>query len=311
MSRIFRILMLSSLISTVMAQQSPPASSTDGPPNPAQPKGLATRPAEAPEDRDTSGKKLQKITLDVVVTDAAGNPVQGLMKSDFTILENDQPKPVLSFAAIDGQARPDTLVQAILLIDTVSNSFESIAQERRGIEMFLERNGGHLPFPVSIVLFSDSGAKVDQPSTDGNLLIAELRKTFTAVPTLNSAMGGEGSIERFQRSLKVLTQLTTYLGAQPGRKLLLWIGPGWPMLAGSHFGSSEKDKHADWSGIVSFSTYLRQSRTTLYSVDTLSSGASVAHGVYYRTFSSRSCGLNRRSRQTWPFRCLRSKAADV
>jgi VWFA-related protein len=42
--------------------------------------------------------------LDVVVTDAKGNPVRGLTKSDFVVLENGVPQPVTNFSLYDTSA---------------------------------------------------------------------------------------------------------------------------------------------------------------------------------------------------------------
>lgn len=245
--------------------------------------GLKQRAPEAPGTKTESGLKTHSITLDVVVDDAAGNPVGGLARGDFTLLDTGHPRTVTSFQEMNRAAAP-TDAEAILLVDTMSNSFASIAMERDQIEKFLGLDGGSLSLPISIVLLSDSGARIVQPTRDGNVLIAELKKTSTAIPTIKAAMGGAGSIERFQRSLKALNQLMAYEGTKPGRKLLLWIGPGWPMLSSARFSSSERDQYADWQGIVDFSTYLRQARMTLYSVETLSSETSVSHAVYYQDF---------------------------
>ena len=174
--------------------------------------------------------------------------------------------------------------EAILLIDEVNNSFQSVATERDQIAKYLSRNGGHLPVPISIALFSDSGVKVDQPTQDGSVLIAELEKMPIPIHTINSAMGGNGAVERYQLSLATLSHMLTYTGQKPGRKLLLWLGPGWPMLSGVHYGTTDGDKHRNWDSIVTFSKDLRQSRTTLYSVDSLSSESSLAHSVYYQNF---------------------------
>ncbi len=249
-----------------------------------QSKGLVKRPAEIPENQADSAQKMVRMTLDVVVTDHAGNPVTGLSEADFKLLDNGTPAKIVSFKAAAADATDADPVQVILLVDTVNNSFESVATERDQIVKYLSQNNGQLPVPISIALLADSGVKLDQPSRDGNVLIAELKKTTTAIRTLNSAMAAEGALERFQRSLKALTQMLSYEQTKPGRKLLIWIGPGWPMLAGIHFGSTNKDNHANFDSIVSFSTSLRESRTTLYSVDTLTSESNLAHDVFYQNF---------------------------
>ena len=249
------------------------------------------RPPEPPASVEASGKKVGQITLDVTVTDSSGQTVSGLAEGDFTILDNHQAAKIVSFRAVngvaggaaDGAAIGDP-AEAILLIDEVNNSFQSVATERDQTVKYLSRNGGHLPVPISIALFSDSGVKIDQPTQDGNVLIAELEKMPIPIHTINSAMGGNGAIERFQLSLTTLSHLLTFTGRKPGRKLLLWIGPGWPMMSGVRFGSTPGDRHQDWDSIVSFSKELRQARTTLYSVDSLSSESSLAHSVYYQNF---------------------------
>jgi VWFA-related protein len=283
----------------VFSQDTPPAnppaaqSETAAP----QPKGLVQRPPDisagagdsghGASDPGASGKKVGQITLDVTVTDAAGQTVPGLAEGDFTLLDNHQPAKIASFRSVDktadGAAGTER-VQAILLLDEVNNSFQSVAAERDQIVKYLGRNGGRLPIPISIALFSESGVKIDQPTQEGSVLIAELEKMLIPIHTITSAMGGAGSVERYQLSLKALNQLVAYTQSKPGKKLLLWIGPGWPMLAGVRFGSSEGDKHQNWDAIVSFSADLRRSRTALYSVNSLSSETGLPHDIYYQNF---------------------------
>jgi VWFA-related protein len=245
-------------------------------------KGLVQRPPEPPPTQDASGKKIGQITLDVTVTDASGQPVSGLSEGDFTILDNQQRSKIASFREVEG-ATTDA-AQVILVVDEVNNTFQSVASERDQMTKFLSRNGGHLPVPISIALFSDSGVKINQPTQDGSVLIAELQKMPIPIHTIDSAMGGNGTVERYQLSLATLSHLLTYTGREPGRKLLLWLGPGWPMLSGVHYGSTEGDKHRNWDSIVSFARDLRQSQTTLYSVDSLSSERGLEHSVYYQNF---------------------------
>ena len=257
----------------------PPAQSEAATP---QPKGLMQRPPEPPPSVEASGKKVGQISLDVTVTDPAGQPVSGLSEDDFTLLDNHQPAKIVSFRSVNGAASDPA--EAILLIDEVNNSFQSVATERDQIAKYLGQNGGHLPVPISIALFSDSGVKIDQPTQDGSVLIAELEKMPIPIHTINSAMGGQGAVERYQLSLTTLSHLLTYTGLKPGRKLLLWIGPGWPMLSGVHYGTTDGDKHRNWDSIVTFSKDLRQSRTTVYSINSLSSETGLPHDLYYKNF---------------------------
>ena len=241
------------------------------------------RPPEAPASLADSAKKLGQMTLDVTVTDSAGQPKSGLGESDFTVLDNHQPAKMVSFRAVDGAAAADS-TQAIIVLDEVNNTFQSVATERDQIVKFLSRNDGKLSIPISLALFSDSGVKMDQPTQDGRLLISELEKMPIPVHTITSAMGGEGVVERYQLSLKTLNSLVNFAGLKQGRKLLLWIGPGWPMMVGARFASSPADKHANWDEIVLSSRAMRESRTTLYSVNSLSSETGLAADVFYKNF---------------------------
>jgi VWFA-related protein len=241
------------------------------------------RPPEPPPALDGPGRKVGQITLDVTVTDSSGQPVPGLSEADFHILDNGQRSTVLSFREVDSGATADA-AQVIVLIDEVNNSFEGVASERDQITKYLGRNGGHLPVPISIGLFSDSGVKINQATQDGSELISELEKMPIPIHTIDSAMGGNGTVERYQLSLSTLSHLLAYTARKPGRKLLLWLGPGWPMMSGAHYGSSDGDKHRNWDSIVSFARDLRQSQTTLYSVDSLSSERGLPHSVYYQNF---------------------------
>jgi VWFA-related protein len=54
---------------------------------------------QAPEPSYTLRTGTQLVIVDVVVNDAKGNPVSGLKKSDFTILENNKPQAISSFEA--------------------------------------------------------------------------------------------------------------------------------------------------------------------------------------------------------------------
>ena len=87
---------------------------------------LSLVPGFAQPDRATG-----KMTFDVAVTDKSGKPVHGLEQQDFTILDNKQPRKILSFRAVEGQTPADgPPVEVILLIDEVNTSFNRVAYER-------------------------------------------------------------------------------------------------------------------------------------------------------------------------------------
>jgi len=240
----------------------------------------ASQPAPAAHDAD------RRITLDVVVADRSGKPVSGLQSQDFAVIDNKKPQRVVSFHAVDGSTAAVDPVQIILLVDEVNTSFQSIAFERDALRKFLGRDGGRLPVPVSMVFFSDTGTEVQNgASRDGNALIASFEDHVTKLRTIRRSAGFYGAVERYQLSLSTLQSLASVEAAKPGRKILIWISPGWPYLSGPQVNLSRQEQEGLFRSIVSVSTALRRARVTVYSVDPL--GTADAGGlrtIYYEEF---------------------------
>jgi VWFA-related protein len=228
-----------------------------------------------------AGSTDRRTTLDVVVTDKSGKPISGLQQQDFTLLDNKQAQKILSFRAVEGTTA-DPPVEVILLIDAVNTTFTAVASERDQIERFLGRNGGQLPRPVSMAFFADSGITFSNaPSQDGSVLIADLRQKSLGLRTINRSQGVYGAGDRLQLSLNALQQVVSYGAPRPGRKLVVWISPGWPILSGSAIELTPKQRQWVFDTVIGVSNVLRLARITLYSIDPL--GMADAEG--YQTFA--------------------------
>ena len=209
-----------------------------------------------------------KIKLDVVVNDAAGGPMLGLEPWDFKILDNGQPRKVLSFKRFDGvQVKPDPPVEVVLVIDMLNLPFQQVAYVRTQVDAFLRQNGGRLKQPTSVALLTDAGLRVQpRPSTDGNAIASVAAGIKEHISTINPAMGGEGWVERFQRSARAMDNIAQNELKKPGRKLVIWVGPGWPLLSRPSDGYTDKQQRRNFDSIVEMSTALREARITMYSV---------------------------------------------
>jgi VWFA-related protein len=214
-----------------------------------------------------------KVHLDVVVTDASGKTVSGLEPQNFKLLDDGQPRRILSFHSFDGvTVKPDPAVQVILIFDTANLPFPQFSFTRQEIEKFLRQNGGRLAQPVSIMVLSDAGLRVQpRPSTDGYALLAVLDGVRGSVHAINQAQGAEGDLERFQLSIRQMTTVAENEATRPGRKLLIWVGPGWPILDSANFKATDKDQRRYFQGIVELSSKLREARLAVYSVSPASS----------------------------------------
>src|ERR1700688_2881686 len=266
------VLLLCVPISTVSGQDTPPQLQP-------RPVGPTTTPPVATD---------RQIMLDVQVTDKSGAAVLGLQKQDFTLLDDKQPKAILSFRALDNGAKSasDPPVEIILVVDAVNASFQAVTYERNELKKFLVQNGGKLAQPVSLVIFADTGTKKQEGSSrDGNALASLYDQYETGLRYLNRSQGVYGAAERFDMSIKTLMSLVSYEEKRPGRKLMIWFSPGWPMLSGPNIQLSSKDEREIFNSIVAASTGLRQARITLYSVDP--HGPEEAGGIrvsYYEEF---------------------------
>jgi len=252
--RLFALLLLSSL--SVLAQQGAAGQSPNG------------------SDQD--------LTLDVVVTDKAGTPVRGLRQQDFTLLDNKQPQGLTSFRAVDvAAATPAPYIEIVVVIDAINADPLKAEMEREGIKKFLQMNGGKLATPVSVVLVSDSPTQMrSKASTDGNALAAVVDQYTVGLRTVNRSQGIYGIAERFEMSMKALDSLAGYEASKPGRKLMLWVSPGWPLLSSAAANVTSQDQQHIFHSIVGFSTQLRQDHIVLYNIETRGV-AGTSTGQYY------------------------------
>ncbi len=245
---------------------------------------LQPRPAEPSASAPTNPGK--QIFLDVQVTDKYGAQVRGLQKQDFTLLDDKQPHEILSFQAVDvATAAPtDPPLEVVLVIDAINAGFNAVANERDQVKKFLLQNGGKLPVPMSMMVFSDKGMEIQKNSTrDGNALATQFEEYETGLRTINRSMGLYGAEERFEKSLQAIHSLAAYESARPGRKLMIWVSPGWPLLSTPSIHLSDKDQAHFFNMIVAASAELRQARVTIYAIDPLGL-ADFVRSKYYEAF---------------------------
>jgi VWFA-related protein len=85
--------------------------------------------------------------------------------------------------------------------------------------------------------------------------------------------------------LRALGKLVAYEATQPGRKLLIWLSPGWPLITESADKLTTKDMQTDFHALVRLSIGLRDARVTVYSIDPLGADDAGSLGnVYYQNF---------------------------
>lgn len=229
--------------------------------------GLAQQKVSAPKAAASSSQS-QSIRLDVVVTAKHGwEPVSGLTVADFTVVDNMAPRKVTAFAARGGS---DSQVEVILVVDAVNAWYRTVTFEKGEIERFLQANGGHLEYPTQLVLFTDTSTQIQNGfSKDGNMLSTGLDQLEVGLRSIRQSSGIYGESERMGLSIKALQMLIARESRFPGRKIVLWISPGWPLLSSPWIHVNNKEQVDTFNTIEALSTALRQAQITLYSIDPL------------------------------------------
>ena len=226
--------------------------------------------------------------LDVVVTDKANRPVAGLQAADFKVIENKQQRTVINVRQVDGEnPKADPPVHAYFLVDSVNTPFDTMATERKNIAEYLRQVGGHLPVPTSLVFLTEPELKFQaEPTQDANVLLDNLEKNPPPQRASQPQAGYQEWVMMREKGLQALNGLALKLRDEPGRKLVIWISPGWESFSNVSDQKSPKELEALFTYIVGISTVLREARITLYNVDPYGAPRDLAEAgnSYYKEY---------------------------
>ena len=238
--------------------------------------------AAAQQPPAPQGPDPHSIHIDVAVNSASGEAATGLSQDEFTLLDNKAPQSLSSFKAISLGQEP---AEVILLIDGVNTHYTTVAYEMSELQRFLKANP-KLPHPTTIAVLTDKGAEIQKGfSTDGNVLSGLLDGYSPGLRILGRTTGFWGATERLDISLTAARQLTAFAAKLPGRKVLIWISPGWPLLSGVRIELDGNQQKKLFSDVVEFSTALRQARVTLYNINPHGVGEPLLRADYYQEFT--------------------------
>ena len=202
------------------------------------------------------------------MAEKSGELIRGLQESDFTVLDNKQPQKLLGFRAIETKGDSADAAHVLIVVDMINTGFDAVAREREELSEFLKTNGGELPNPTAIAVLAESGVKLGTGWTrDGNALQAAFGKQSSELRAVGRDAGFYGAAERLEVSLKQLAQLAGYEAAQPGRKMILFISPGWPLLPLAGDQSGLKQRTWVFNEVVQLTNGLREGNMTLYVID--------------------------------------------
>jgi VWFA-related protein len=208
-----------------------------------------TTPAATRRPAPTTLQVYSRETIvDVTVTDDQGNHVRGLTRSDFIVEEDGKPQPLRSFKETrvnreatpplpslapgtytSAQTIPATGPVSVLLIDSLNSPplgpryLDFVVTAQHEIEHYLNT----MPAGNQVAIFSLSfrGLHLLQGFTsDRDLLLHAMDTNFIVLANPPHFMRDKYA------NLDALNQIAAYVAPIKGRKNLLWLAPGVPVL---------------------------------------------------------------------------------
>jgi VWFA-related protein len=228
---------------------------------------VSSKPFRMPANAPPEGL----IHFDVAATDRAGRPFSGLVAKDFTLLDNGVAQKIVSFEA-SNQASDERLTEVVLVLDEVNLSnvqFELVKDESI---KFLRQNGGHLAQPTSVYWFTAVGLyALAKPTTDGNALAEDVAhhrspRELWKVPPNHGAhtMAEPERHALWDRALQTVYSIAIERRDKPGRKVLVWMGFGWPARG------PLEHKGSPFVSLVELSTRIREARMVVSQISSWS-----------------------------------------
>jgi VWFA-related protein len=245
------------------------------------------------EEREQKFRAEHRAILNVKITDTSGNPILGLSPNDFSVIDNLQPRALVSLHYVEHGTRLAS-PRVVLVLDVLNQSTREFEQDAAGVRRSLSRESGELSAPTAIAVLSGNGLTVGESSRDRSLLLQRLEdvtygvkstrcEDLTDVPILLSGVWTNRSSiqnlpdqapnclnQKFVISVTSIERLALKEEDTPGRLVMIWIGPGWPRLEGKQFVADTPElKENFFEHLVLLTTAMREGQVTLDSVSAL------------------------------------------
>jgi VWFA-related protein len=268
-------LLLLSFFPSLLAQAPAPAG------QPASGAPLAAQPQSNPSAPPTPTIRVyvNRVVLDVVVTDKQGNPVAGLTRDNFKVTDANEPQSITNFdtsavhmvptdATINSTADLDRVAPEapvnIILLDEFNTLFEDMAFARYSLKKYLERQPDKLTVPTMLLAVGiDNFQVLNDYTQDKQAILNSLDHHFVAYPWRNE--GRSWAPERLGTAFGTLERVAEATVGHPGHKNMIWIGRGFPSI---NFRNASVDSGQRVENYVQHCVnMLRDARVTLYAID--------------------------------------------
>ena len=217
----------------------------------------------------------------MVVETKSGQAATTLQQQDFTVLDNKSPRPITSFREVTPSDEP---VEVILYLDAVNTPYELLAQIRNGADKFLKEKEGVLAHPTTFAVLTDDGPQMENRfSTNGMELSDDLERRQIGLRKITRGTDWS-DIDRFEIGIKAIHQLVAFAANLPGRKIVVFISPGFPLLSGPTAQITPKQHRNIFGDAIFLSTQLRQNNISFYDINPIGVAEPMYTANYYQTF---------------------------
>jgi VWFA-related protein len=224
----------------------------------------------AAQQIDSGAHPGERIYLDAVMSPASGPPVSNLQQQDFAIFDNDVPQTITSFEIVDAR---HAQIEVIVVLDALTASSRVQATALADIKRFLNAAGGELAYPTTVDFVTAKGLEFEAgPSRDGKAVGASLNKHAIAIRNIEDLMDPRRREKQFAVSFQAFAELVALERDKPGRKIILWISPGWPPIVPPDFDHNASKKQVQqvrlqmFGNIVQLTRQLHEGQITVYSI---------------------------------------------
>lgn len=193
---------------------------------------------------------VNRVIVDVVVTDSTGRPVRGLTQQDFSVTEDNVPQRVLSFDVHDFEGAaafvppnlpplpPNTFLNLpstpekgplyVLLLDLVNMEMPDQMWSRQELLKFVKGKPQGTRFAVFVV--SDGLHLVQGFTSDQEKIIAAVDPSHPKhhEPKVFLYARNYGKYNRGM-AVSVFQDIARYLDGLPGRKNIMWLADSFPL----------------------------------------------------------------------------------
>lgn len=242
---------------------------------------VAQQPEASLHKPPTAAAPAESIQLDVVVENKSGQPITNLQQQDFTVLDDKTPRPITSFRVETPRQVP---VEVILYLDAVNTPYELLAQVRKGTDQYFKENEGALAHPTTFAFLTDDGAQFNKRfSSNGMKLSDDLEHDQVGIRQINRSTQWS-AIDRLNIGIRAIHQLVDFSSRLPGRKIIIFISPGFPLLSGPGVQLTKNQHRQIFGDAIYLTNQLRRNDVTLYNIDPIGVSQSMFSATYYQTY---------------------------